>query len=209
MSRFFPLLFLFLSVAQAAPTDPVKIHIHTSYGEITLELYPDKAPQTVANFLRYVDSGFYANTIFHRVIRDFMIQGGGHDLNYQQKPTLGRIPNEAANGLKNKRGTIAMARSSDPHSATTQFFINLVDNPYLDFTAKDLRGWGYCVFGRVVAGMDVVDKIGTAPTGPAGPFVGDVPQGSIVIERIVRAEKIKQVPEKPAAQPATTTKEKS
>src|SRR5688572_24089231 len=173
MSRFFPLsaLFLFFSLAthQAVAAAPVKVRIQTNHGAITLELYPDKAPQTVANFLRYVDSKHYENTVFHRVINGFMIQGGGFDLNYRQKSTLDPIPNEANNGLKNLRGTIAMARTGDPHSATSQFFINHKDNAFLDFTAQDINGWGYCVFGKVVAGMNVVDEIAKVQTGPGGP----------------------------------------
>ena len=133
--------------------------LETTSGDILVELYPDKAPETVANFLKYVDDGFYNNTIFHRVIPGFMIQGGGLTARMQQKDTSAPIKNEADNGLKNDRGTIAMARTMDPHSATAQFFINLVDNDFLNFQAPSGNGWGYCVFGRVTEGMDVVDKI--------------------------------------------------
>jgi peptidyl-prolyl cis-trans isomerase B (cyclophilin B) len=217
MSRFSPLsalfLFFYLATNQAVAA-PVKVLIQTNHGAITLELYPDKAPQTVANFLRYVDSRHYENTIFHRVIANFMIQGGGFDLNYQQKQTLDPIPNEADNGLKNLRGTIAMARTGDPHSATSQFFINHKDNGFLDFTAKDINGWGYCVFGKVVAGMNVVDEIAKVQTGPGGPFPTDAPQGLVVIdhvERVKEAPKAKKEKKKEAApaktEPATAPKE--
>ena len=131
----------------------------TSMGDITLELYQDKAPVTVKNFLGYVDDKFYDGTIFHRVIKAFMIQGGGHTADMSKKPTKGPIKNEADNGLNNERGTIAMARMPDPHSATAQFFINHVDNVNLNFSSKTDQGYGYCVFGRVIAGMDVVDAI--------------------------------------------------
>ncbi|MDL2207136.1 peptidyl-prolyl cis-trans isomerase [Desulfovibrio sp. OttesenSCG-928-F20] len=139
--------------------DAPLILLESSSGDILLELFPDKAPESVKNFLRYVDEGFYANTIFHRVIKGFMIQGGGLTLRLEEKATHPPVPNEAANGLKNERGTLAMARTADPHSATSQFFINTVDNPELDFSAPDADGFGYCVFGKVVEGMDVVDKI--------------------------------------------------
>lgn len=142
----------------AADKNP-KVVIKTSMGDITLELYMDKAPVTVKNFLGYVDDKFYDGTIFHRVIKGFMIQGGGHTADMHKKPTKGAIENEADNGLSNKRGTIAMARMPDPHSATAQFFINHADNVNLDFSAKTDQGYGYCVFGKVVAGMDVVDAI--------------------------------------------------
>ena len=138
--------------------------LETTSGDILVELYPDKAPETVANFLKYVDDGFYNNTIFHRVIPGFMIQGGGFTARMQQKDTSAPIKNEADNGLKNDRGTIAMARTMDPHSATAQFFINLVDNDFLNFQAPSGNGWGYCVFGRVTEGMDVVDKIAKVKT---------------------------------------------
>jgi cyclophilin family peptidyl-prolyl cis-trans isomerase len=190
MSRLFPLSALFLLLTCLAPhtmaAGPVWVKMQTNYGPITLELYPEKAPQTVANFLRYVDSGFYENTIFHRVIPGFMIQGGGFDLDYKQKPTRSPVPNEASNGLKNLRGTIAMARTGDPHSATAQFFVNVVDNAFLNYSASDQQGWGYCVFGKVVEGMNVVDEITTVPTGPGGPFPTDAPQGLIVIDSAKR-----------------------
>ncbi|MBO4295575.1 MAG: peptidyl-prolyl cis-trans isomerase [Desulfovibrio sp.] len=161
--------------------------LDTTEGEILIELYPDKAPETVANFLKYVDEGFYKNTIFHRVIKGFMIQGGGLTLKMEEKPTSAPVKNEADNGLKNDRGTIAMARTMDPHSATAQFFINLVDNDFLNHTAPTMQGWGYCVFGKVVDGMDVVDKIGKTKTGSRPPY-DDVPLDSVLINEASRFE---------------------
>ncbi|MCR5256792.1 MAG: peptidyl-prolyl cis-trans isomerase [Desulfovibrio sp.] len=161
--------------------------LDTTEGEILIELYPDKAPETVANFLKYVDEGFYKNTIFHRVIKGFMIQGGGLTLKMEEKPTNAPVKNEADNGLKNDRGTIAMARTMDPHSATAQFFINLVDNEFLNYTAPTVQGWGYCVFGKVVDGMDVVDKIGKTKTGSRPPY-DDVPLDSVLINEASRFE---------------------
>ncbi len=149
----------FTATAQSNP----KVLMKTSKGDITIELYPDKAPLTVNNFLSYVDEKFFDGTIFHRVMKDFMIQGGGLTPDFQEKTSKSPIKNEAANGLKNKRGTIAMARTGEPHSATCQFFINHVDNSFLDYgTASD--GWGYCVFGKVIEGLDVVDAIANTPT---------------------------------------------
>ncbi|MCL2875797.1 MAG: peptidylprolyl isomerase [Betaproteobacteria bacterium] len=156
--------------------------LHTNHGVITLELDADKAPVTVKNFLAYVTSGHYDNTIFHRVIDDFMIQGGGFVPGMKEKPTRDPIKNEADNGLKNTRGTIAMARTTDPHSATAQFYINVVDNDFLDFSAPDPQNWGYCVFGHVSDGLNVIDKIRKAVTGTIG-FHQDVPKEDIVIER--------------------------
>lgn len=161
-----------------------KIKITTNLGDVTLELYPEKAPKTVENFVQYASDGFYKNTIFHRVIPNFMIQGGGFDPTYTQKPTRQPIKNEAANNLKNQIGTIAMARTSDPHSATAQFFINVADNDFLDYTAPTQRGFGYTVFGKVIEGMDIVNQIASTPTGPGGPFRSDVPQKMILIENI-------------------------
>ena len=154
----------------------------TNHGAFTLELNAEKAPKTVANFLAYVEAGHYDNTIFHRIIKNFMIQGGGFEPNMDQKSCNAPIENEAANGLKNKRGTIAMARTNDPHSATAQFFINTVDNDFLDFKAPSGQGWGYCVFGEVTEGMDVVDKIRAVATGNKG-FHQDVPKEAVVIEK--------------------------
>lgn len=157
------------------------VKLTTNMGNIVIELYSDTAPITVANFLGYVKNGHYVGTIFHRVIPGFMAQGGGFDTDLNQKPTLPPIQNEADNGLKNKRGTVAMARTNDPHSATTQFFINLVDNDFLDHNEKSIRGWGYAVFGKVVEGMDTVDKIAEVPTGAMVPFASDVPRETIKI----------------------------
>ena len=161
--------------------------LETTSGDILVELYPDKAPETVANFLKYVDDGFYNNTIFHRVIPGFMIQGGGLTARMQQKDTSAPIKNEADNGLKNDRGTIAMARTMDPHSATAQFFINLVDNDFLNFQAPSGNGWGYCVFGRETEGMDVVDKIAKVKTTTVGMYQ-DVPSDLVVITGASRFE---------------------
>ncbi len=144
------------------------VKLETSMGEITVELYADKAPATAANFLQYVKDGFYNGTIFHRVIPTFMIQGGGFDAQMNQKPTRAPIQNEADNGLKNEAYTLAMARTMDPNSATAQFFINVADNQFLNHTAKTPQGWGYAVFGKVVKGQDVVDKIKAVPTGNKG-----------------------------------------
>ncbi|MGD8812134.1 MAG: peptidylprolyl isomerase [Thioalkalispiraceae bacterium] len=162
--------------------EPVQVNMETSQGDIVLELYPDKAPKTVANFLQYVEDGFYSNTIFHRVIDNFMIQGGGFDNNYMRKQTRAPILNEADNGLKNELGTIAMARTMDPHSATAQFFINVKDNDFLNHSNKTPRGWGYAVFGKVIKGMQTVDKIRQIPTGKGGPFPSDVPQIMVTIK---------------------------
>lgn len=158
------------------------IKLTTNHGVITLELDAEKAPKTVENFIAYVESGHYDGTIFHRVIKDFMIQGGGMEPGMKQKETRDPIENEAANGLKNVRGSIAMARTNDPHSATAQFFINTVDNDFLDFRAPSGSGWGYCVFGQVVEGLDVVDKIRAVPTGSKG-FHQDVPKEDVIIEK--------------------------
>ncbi len=158
------------------------VKLHTNHGVITLELDAEKAPVTVANFLAYVESGHYNNTVFHRVIDGFMIQGGGFEPGMNQKPTGEQIKNEADNGLKNERGTIAMARTQAPHSATAQFFINIADNDFLNFKSADLQGWGYCVFGKVSDGMDVVDAIRKVKTGSSG-FHQDVPKEDVIIER--------------------------
>jgi peptidyl-prolyl cis-trans isomerase B (cyclophilin B) len=159
-----------------------QVKLSTSHGAITLKLDAEKAPKTVANFLAYVEAGHYDNTVFHRVIKNFMIQGGGMEPGMSQKPCRAPIENEAANGLKNKRGTVAMARTNDPHSATAQFFINTVDNDFLDFKAPSGQGWGYCVFGEVIDGLDVVDKIRAVRTGNKG-FHQDVPVEDVIIEK--------------------------
>ena len=159
------------------------IKLTTNHGVITLNLDAEKAPKTVANFISYVEAGHYDNTIFHRVIKNFMIQGGGMEPGMKQKECQAPIENEAANGLKNKRGTVAMARTNDPHSATAQFFINTVDNDFLDFKSPSGQGWGYCVFGEVVEGLDVVDKIAKVPTGNAG-YYENVPTTPVVIQDV-------------------------
>ncbi len=172
------------SAGAPAPSDPFpRVRLATSLGDIVLELDRNKAPRTVDNFLRYVRDGFYDGTIFHRVIRGFMIQGGGYTTALQKKATRPPIRNEADNGLRNRRGTIAMARTGEPHSATAQFFINVADNGFLDHVEPTRRGWGYAVFGRVVAGMDVVDRIQRTPTGRVGPFRRDAPLRPVVIRR--------------------------
>ena len=158
------------------------VKLHTNYGTITLELDAANAPKTVANFLAYVESGHYDNTVFHRVIDGFMIQGGGFEPGMKQKATGAPIQNEATNGLKNDRYTVAMARTPDPHSASSQFFINVADNPALDFREPTQAGYGYAVFGKVTGGMDVVMRIAHAPTGPRGPFASDVPKQAVIIE---------------------------
>ncbi len=161
-----------------------KAVLHTSMGDITIELYPDKAPKTVDNFEQYVKDGFYNGTVFHRVIPTFMIQGGGWTKELQRKRARAPIHNEANNGLSNVKYSVAMARTGDPHSAAAEFFINVVDNKRLDYTADtNSLTWGYCVFGKVITGQDVVEKIKAVPTGPQGPLASDVPQTPVVIEK--------------------------
>ena len=167
-----------------------QIEIKTNFGNILLELYPEKAPKTVNNFLSYVQENYYKDTIFHRVIPGFMIQGGGFDTSLKQKPTKQPIENEAGNGLKNEIGTIAMARTGNPHSATTQFFINVGNNKFLNYTMPNSRGYGYTVFGRVISGMDVVNKISATPTGASKPFTKDAPKEMIIIKSISTIESI-------------------
>lgn len=166
-----------------------QVEFQTSEGNFTVELYPEKAPATVANFLAYVNSGFYEKTIFHRVINGFMIQGGGFERDLFEKSTKGPIKNESNNGLKNKTGTIAMARTSEPDSATAQFFINLNDNVFLDYTGPQPDKIGYCVFGKVINGMDVIKKIGVVPTGNVSRF-SDVPIKPIKINSAKLLEKV-------------------
>ncbi len=178
-------LAVFVVVGTAAADDHPKVVLETSKGNIVLELSADKAPQTVKNFLAYLDAGFYNNTIFHRVIPNFMIQGGGFTADMQEKQTRAPIRNEADNGLPNRRGTIAMARTPNPHSATAQFFINTKDNDFLNYKGKTPQGWGYAVFGRVVEGMAVVDSISQVKTVTRGGF-RDVPATPIVITRATR-----------------------
>lgn len=158
------------------------IKLHTNLGVISVELDADKAPKTVQNFIDYVTAGHYDNTIFHRVIDGFMIQGGGMSPGMKEKPMRDPVENEATNGMKNERGTLAMARTNDPHSATAQFFINISDNDFLNHKTPSGSGWGYCVFGRVVDGMEVVDQIRVVKTGNSG-FHQDVPVDDVIIER--------------------------
>ena len=170
-------LLINLPVFAANPT----VEMKTNQGTVVIELYADKAPKSVSNFLKYIQDGFYNGTVFHRVIDGFMIQGGGFTPDMKQKETRAPIENEAKNGLKNAVGTLAMARTSDPHSATAQFFINLVDNVALDYPSRD--GWGYAVFGKVTQGIDVVQKVAKVKTGNAGPFQ-NVPSTPVVIESV-------------------------
>ena len=158
------------------------IVLQTTYGDISVELDHEKAPKTAANFEQYVRDGFYDGTLFHRVIEGFMVQGGGFDEDFNQKPTRDPIENEADNGLANEKGTLAMARTQDPHSATAQFFINVADNTFLNHSGKSIQGWGYCVFGRVVEGMDVVEKIKNVETTRRG-MHADVPAQDVIIEK--------------------------
>ena len=160
------------------------VTFETTHGSFAVALEPDSAPKTVENFLAYVRDGHYDGTIFHRIIAGFMIQGGGYDERYQQLPTRAPIENEAPGAPGNDRGTIAMARTADPHSATAQFFINVVDNDFLNHRGKNPQGWGYAAFGRVVGGMETVDRIAALQTGPGGPFPSDVPKEAVVIERV-------------------------
>lgn len=165
-----------------APQSPPQVRVTTSMGEFVIELMPDRAPLTVANFLRYVREGFYSGTLFHRVIANFVIQGGGHSAtDYKLKPVHDPVVNESGNGLQNKRGTVGLARGESPHSGNAQIYVNLVDNPDLDPLSTR---WGYAVFGKVVQGMDVVDRIGVTPTGAVGPFKSDAPLKPVVIEKI-------------------------
>ncbi|WP_426703230.1 peptidylprolyl isomerase [Rhodanobacter sp. Col0626] len=167
----------------AATAPPAQVLLHTSQGDITLELYPDKAPKSVANFLQYVRDGFYAGTLLHRAIPGYLVQGGLYTRDLQPKRTRSAVPSEADNGLSNLRGTIAVARGADPDSGTAQFFFNLVDNRRLDFAGNQSGlTWGYTVFGKVIKGMDVVDKIAALPTRALGPFAGDVPNPLVLIE---------------------------
>lgn len=174
----------------ACAADP-QVELKTNMGSIVVELYAEKAPKSVENFLQYVKDGHYKGTIFHRVIPNFMIQGGGFSADFAQKKTRAPIAIEANNGLKNDVGTLAMARTSDPNSATAQFFINHKNNDFLNHTAPTPQGWGYAVFGKVVKGMDVINKIAAIPTGPRGPFPSDVPSQQIIIEdaRVITADK--------------------
>ena len=159
------------------------ITLHTNFGDIIIELDFDKAPKTAANFQQYCEEGFYRDTIFHRVIDGFMVQGGGMNIDMSEKETRENIENEADNGLKNNTGTLAMARTMEPHSASAQFFINLKDNDFLNHSGKNSQGWGYCVFGKVVEGMNVVEKIKAVKTGNSGHHQ-DVPKDPVIIEKV-------------------------
>jgi cyclophilin family peptidyl-prolyl cis-trans isomerase len=178
-------LFLFATFTTAAANNP-KVLMKTTKGDITIELYPDKSPITVENFLTYVKANFYNGTVFHRVIKNFMIQGGGYNTDYQEKSTRAPIQNEAKNGLKNKKGTLAMARMPEPHTATAQFFINHANNSFLDF-GQATDGWGYCVFGEVIEGMNVVEAIANSPVMTKG-HMSDVPRETIEIISITLIE---------------------
>ena len=180
MHRLLLLVVAFLSSVAAHAANP-QLEVKTSQGTLLIELYQDKAPKSVENFLQYAKDGFFNGTVFHRVIPDFMIQGGGFTADMKQKETRAPIQNEAKNGLKNELGTLAMARTGDPHSASAQFFINLKDNSFLDYPGRD--GWGYAVFGKVVQGFDIVQKIGKLPTANAGPHQ-NVPTAPVLIESV-------------------------
>ncbi len=184
MKKLLSTLILLAGISSSVYAANPQVIMTTNLGAITIELNAEKAPKTVGNFLKYVQKGFYNGTIFHRVIGNFMIQGGGFTTGFQKKPTDAAIINEANNGLKNVKGSIAMARTGDPHSATAQFFINVKDNDFLDFRAPTPRGWGYTVFGKVVKGMNVVEKIRNVKTGSKGPFRQDVPHTAVIIEKI-------------------------
>jgi peptidyl-prolyl cis-trans isomerase B (cyclophilin B) len=173
-------LALIFQIQLANAANP-KVKLETSKGTMIIELYPDKAPVTVANFLDYVNSGAYDGTIFHRVIKNFMNQGGGFTPDFKKVDTKDPIKNEADNGLKNLKNTVAMARTGEPHSATNQFFINTADNAFLDYTGKSMRGWGYTVFGKIIEGQNISGVISRAATGPGGPFSKDVPRTQITI----------------------------
>ncbi|MDG4548905.1 MAG: peptidylprolyl isomerase [Candidatus Contendobacter sp.] len=190
-----------LSWAGGTTLAGTQVRLDTSLGPIILELADDKAPKTVENFLAYAREGFYNNTIFHRVIDGFMIQGGGFTVDFQQKPTRAPIKNEADNGLKNRRGAVAMARTNEPQSATAQFFINVKDNPALDYRSPDPQGWGYAVFGQVIGGMEIVDQIRQTPTGVGGPGFRDVPKTPVIIQSVT------VLPATPPAAPASPTPE--
>ncbi|HSC95286.1 MAG TPA: peptidylprolyl isomerase [Burkholderiales bacterium] len=175
---------LLLVASLAAGAANPQVELKTSLGTVVIELYRDKAPLTVDNFLQYVNDRHYDGTLFHRVIPGFMIQGGGHAADFSEKPTRKPVRNEAANGVKNETGTIAMARTSDPHSATAQFFINVADNQSLDFRYPTQEGYGYCVFGKVVKGMNVVERIAKVPTGPGPGGHRNVPVKPVLIDSV-------------------------
>ena len=178
-----PFVTIFAVIGNLQATGKPKVHFKTTMGDFTVELEPDKAPQTVANFLQYVREGHYDGLIFHRVIKAFMVQGGGFDKNYNKTATREPIENEADKGIPNERGTIAMARTNDPHSATNQFFINVKFNGFLNHRSKSQQGWGYTAFGRVIDGMSIVGRISMMKTGSGGPFPSDVPIEQVIIEK--------------------------
>jgi cyclophilin family peptidyl-prolyl cis-trans isomerase len=190
MKKLYGIVCALLLISTGAGAANPQVEIKTNLGIILVELYPEKAPKTVENFLQYVKRGFYKDSIFHRVIPGFMIQGGGFSKTMEQKPTREPIGIESNNGLRNDTGTIAMARTQNPNSATAQFFINVSDNVFLNYTESTVRGYGYTVFGKVIKGMDVADSIANLPTGAGGPFPRDVPLQPAVIENIrIREEK--------------------
>lgn len=201
MSRFLVTLFLLIFSAAVWAANP-RVELKTNQGAIVIELYPENAPKTVENFLQYAKDGFYNGTIFHRVIPGFMIQGGGFTAEMKEKPTRAPIRNEAPTGLRNTAGTVAMARTADPHSATAQFFINVASNSSLDFRAPTVDGHGYCVFGRVVSGLDVVERITKAQTASRGPHA-NVPVKPIVIERAQVVDAAAAPASKPPAKQGT------
>lgn len=184
MMRYFIICLLSIGAMAAHSAEVPVVELQTSMGPIVLELNPEKAPKSVENFLSYAKEGFYEGTIFHRVISDFMVQGGGYTKDLEKKPTRPPVANEAANGLKNVRGAVAMARTADPDSATSQFFINIKDNDFLDYRPSIAGGAGYTVFAKVIKGMETIDKIQQVTTGAAGPFQKDVPQTPVVIEKV-------------------------
>ncbi|HKE93881.1 MAG TPA: peptidylprolyl isomerase [Povalibacter sp.] len=177
----FCLLLACCAIGTVHADEPRLVRVYTSAGSFLIELDAKRAPLTVANFLEYVRAGHYGGTLFHRVVANFVIQGGGYDEQYVEKPTRAGVPNESGNGLSNRRGTVGIARTSDPHSANAQFYINLADNPSLD---PQSSRWGYAVFGKVIEGMSVVDQIGSVATGATGPFESDAPLKPVVIEKI-------------------------
>jgi len=197
---------LLLSGISRAAEQTTQVRVTTNMGEFVIEVYDERAPITAANFLRYVREGFYSNTIIHRVVANFVIQGGGHDATTMQlKPTHDNVFNESGNGLQNKRGTVGLARAGPPHSGNAQFYVNLVDNPDLDPVPTR---WGYTVFGRIVQGMDVIDRIGETPTGATGPFKSDAPLKPVIIQKmeiISPAQTANPQPVAPVSPPAPNT----
>ncbi len=190
------------TTASPTTTPPPQVRVTTSAGEFVVELLPDRAPLTVANFLRYVREGFYSGTLFHRVIANFVVQGGGHSAtDYKLKPVHDPVVNESGNGLQNKRGMVGLARGENPHSGNAQIYVNLVDNPDLDPLPTR---WGYTVFGKVIQGMDVVDRIGVTPTGSVGPFKSDSPLKPVIIEKIEVMDAAAGQPNAPVTQPTPT-----